>query len=230
MLVWTDTKRQTELLFSPFSDGRFLLLDLVLIISVLWSCLIFFAIPWLFQTFLPFSLLSFLPCHPKYTPPLQLGLWSRQCPRLSSRGTPLSCTATWLVTQLQKSSGGTPRSTELTPSSSYGTAPASAGYPSTQPTAPMGSVCWASHGSRWRTLEPMSVGPATTLGAMTSDKTPPSPGSVPRPPFQSYRVSGLCPVVPRRWSTSPLSQSLQPVNAPQVLLLKSGQEKWKSIM
>lgn len=194
-------------------------------VSLFDSCLIFLAIPWLFQTFLPFSLLSFLPCHPKYTPPppLQPGLWSRQCPRLSSRGTPLSCTATWLVTQLRRSSGGTPRSTELTPLSSYGTAPASAGCPSTQPTAPTGSVCWASHGSRWRTLGPTNVGPATTPGAMTSDRTPPPPGSVPRPPFRSCRVSSLsCPVpCPSRFNQSIALKSCY---------LKLIRKKGKSIM
>lgn len=129
-----------------------------------------------------------------YTFPLQLGLRSRQCLRLSLRGTPLSCTAVWSVTRLRRSSGGTLKSTEPTPSSSYGTEPASAGYPSIQHMEPMGSVCSVSHGSRWRILGPMSVGRATTPGEMTSDKTPPSRGSAPRPPFRCYRVSGLCAV------------------------------------
>lgn len=194
MLAWAEAK----LLFSLSNDvtGFFSLIWFLIIFSCTLTLFDF-----LLHTFLPFSLL--LPVL------LQLGLWSRQCLRLSLRGTPLSCTATWLATQLRRSSGGTPRSTGLTHSSSYGTEPASAGYPSTQPMAPMGSVCWASHDSHWRTLGPMSVGPATTPDAMTSDKTLPSPGSVPRPPFRSYRVSGLCPVVPRWWSTSYPSQPLQ---------------------
>lgn len=146
-------------------------------------------------------LLPFASLTSQYTSPLQLGLWSRHCLRLSLRGTPLSCTARWLVTPLQRSSGGMLRSTELTPSSSCGTEPASVGCPSTRPTGPMGSVCSASHASHWRTLGPMSAGQATTPGVMTSVKTPPSPGSAPRPPFRCYRVSGLCAVVPR-WSTN----------------------------
>lgn len=134
---------------------------------------------------------------PKPSASLQLGLWSRPCLKLSLRGTPLSCTATWLVTPLQRSSGGMLKSTEPTPSSSCGMGPASVGYLSTQLTAPMGSVCLASRASHWRTLGRTSAGPATTPGAMTSDKTLPSPGSAPRPPFRCYRVSGLCPVVHR---------------------------------
>lgn len=195
---------------------RLLLIDLALIILsfvfIHSSYLISFSIPWLFTlSYCYYLVLPFPYLQSQYTFLLQLGLWSRQCLRLSLRGTPLSCTATWLVIQLQRSSGGMLRSTELTPSSSYGTELASVGYPSTQRTAPMASVCSASRASHWRTLGPMSAGPATIPGAMTSDKTLPSPGSAPRPPFQSYRVSGLCPVVPRWWNYIPLSQLLQPV-------------------
>lgn len=155
----------------------------------------------------------FPPLPSRHTSPLQLGLWSRQCLRQSSRGTPLSCTAMWSVTPPQRSNGGMLRSTELTPSSSCGMGLASVGYPSTRRTAPMGSVCWESHASRWRTLGPMNAEPAMTPGAMTSGKTPPSRGSVPRPPFRCYRVSGLCPAVPRWWTAIyiTLSPPLQPV-------------------
>lgn len=161
-------------LTNQWSD-RLLRIDLVLIIlSFPSSDPVLFPSPplhlGLFTIFCLFlSLFSFPATPPRHAFPLQLGLWSRRCLRPSWRGTPSSCTATWLVTRLQRSSGGTPTSTELTPSSSYGTEPAGAGCPSTQPTAPMGSVCWASRGSRWRTLEPTSVGPAMTPSAMTSD-------------------------------------------------------------
>lgn len=145
-------------------------------------------------------LLPFPSLPSRYTSPLQLGLWSRHCLRLSLQGTPLSCTARWSVTPFQRSSGGTLRSTGPNPSSSCGTEPASVGYPSTWPPAPMWSVCSASRALHWRTLGPMSAGQATTRGAMTSDKTQPSPGSEPRPPFQCYRVSGLCAAEPRWWT------------------------------
>lgn len=164
----------------------------------IWSYLISFSMPWYASSHFLTALTLFYPFLPlpsQCTFPLQLGLWSRQCLRLSLRGTPLSCTATWLATQLQRSNGGMLKSTELTPSSSCGMEPASVGYPSTQPMGAMGSVCSASRASHWRTLEPMSAGPATTPGAMTSDKILPSPGSAPRPPFRSYRVSVSCPLL-----------------------------------
>lgn len=154
----------------------------------------------------PLLLFPYLPSQHTF-PLLQLGLWSRQCLKLNSRGTPLSCTATWSATQLQRSSGGMLRSTEATPSSSYGTEPASVASPSTRPMAPMESVCWASHASQWKTLGPMSAEQATTPSAMTSDKTPPWPGSVPRPPFRSYKVSRLYHAAPRCWTANPLSKT-----------------------
>lgn len=120
----------------------------------------------------------------------------------------MSCTATWLVTPLQRSSGGMPRSIEPTPSSSCGTELASVGYLSTRPTAPMGLVCSASRASHWRTLGPMSAGPATTPGAMTSDKTQPSPGSVPRPPFRCYRNQRSVPLIRSSCQWTPLANQL----------------------
>lgn len=59
--------------------------------------------------------------------PPQLDLWSHRCLRLSLQGTPLSCTVRWLGNPLQRSSGGTLKSTELILSSSCGTEHASGG-------------------------------------------------------------------------------------------------------
>lgn len=204
--TWHNRKYVQQQVVCIFSHGRAISLLIAILKSqmnpqqctVFWESTIFLLL--LIFSIFSIPLLPFPSLPSRYIFLLQLGLWSRQCLRLSLRGTPLSCTATWLVTPLRRSSGGMLRSTELTPSSSCGTEPAGVGYPSTRPTAPMGSVCSVSRASHWRTLGPMSAGPATTPGAMTFDKTLPSRGSAPRPPFRCYRVSGLCPVVPRWWT------------------------------
>lgn len=200
---WTDLAFP----FVHWWSNELALLNLILItLSFFFTILFLFnfpclALPTLFCLSNPLLLFPSLPSQHAF--PLQLGLWSRQCLKLNLLGTPLSCTATWSATQLRRSSGGMLRSTEGTPSSSYGTEPANVASPSTRPMAPMESVCWASHASQWKTLGPMSAGPATTPSAMTYDKTLPWPGFVPRPPLWSYKVSGLYPVAPRRWTTNP---------------------------